>query len=234
MIEIAYPSYASGEPRPMKAAIIRGIAGDLRRRLFAGLAKPVEVTELARRTGRVKVNGREVGVIWDLAHAVHDNEGTPVLGICEYDPLEPGAIMISLSADLADEPELLRSTAAHEFGHAIFDMPAVIGARTRQTFRNSSGRAVPIDWREWRADEFMGAFLVPPYRLSKAFTRCATAADLPLRWRGASRVSTPFVLACEISGDAIDGITDMLAEEFGVSPAFMEIRLRKCGHVVAS
>ena len=112
MIEIAYPSYASGEPRPMKAAVIHAIAAELRSQLFRGSARRIEVAELARRAGRIKLNGREVRVIWDLAHKVHDNKGTPVLGICEHDPQEPRAIMISLDAALADETELFRSTAA--------------------------------------------------------------------------------------------------------------------------
>jgi hypothetical protein len=31
-----------------------------------------------------------------------------------------------------------------------------------------------IDWREWRADEFVGTFLVPPGRLSQAVVRRAS------------------------------------------------------------
>src|SRR5262245_13890082 len=237
MIEIAYPSYASGEPRPMKAAVVRGIATETRRRLFAGSPKRIEAADLARRTRRLRVNGRELRVIWDLEHEVHDSNGKPVLGICEYDPQEPRAVMISISSELADEPELLRSTVAHEFGHAIFDMPAAMGAGARQSFRSRLDRRrspAPIDWREWRADEFMGPFLVPPYRLSKAFARCAGVAGLALRWAGASRVSMPAIVLSEAGDDLIDGLTDTLAEEFGVSPAFMAVRLRKCGHLVAS
>ena len=237
MIEVAYPSYASGEPRPMKAAVIRGIASEVRRRLFAGSPRKIEPADLARRANRMKVNGREVRVIWDLEHSVHDSKGAPVLGICEYDPQEPRAVMISISSELADEPELFRSTAAHEFGHAIFDMPAVMGADARQSFRsklNVGGNAPAIDWREWRADEFMGAFLVPPYQLSKGFARCASAADLPLRWKGAGKLSTPAICIGDVGADLVESVIDTLAEEFGVSPAFMAVRLRKCGHLVAS
>jgi Zn-dependent peptidase ImmA (M78 family) len=237
MIEIAYSSFGSGEPRPMKAAAIRGIAAALRRQVFAGQAKPIDVTEFARRTGWLRINGRTIRVFWDLAHKVHDGKGVAVLGICEHDPQEPGAVMISLNADLVDEPELWRSTAAHEFGHAVFDMPAAIGGGARQTFRtrrDSDRTAAPMDWREWRADEFMGAFLVPPYQLAKAFARSASTAGIPLRWKGASKLSTPAVVAHEADVDAIGAITDMLAEEFGVSSAFMSVRLRKCGHIVAS
>ena len=237
MIEIAYPSHASGEPRPMKAAVIHAIAAGLRSQLFRGSARRIEVAELARRAARMRLNGRDVRVIWDLAHKVHDNKGTPVLGICEHDPQEPRAIMISLDVTLADEPELFRSTAAHELGHAVFDMPAAIGAGARQTFRTRRDlcrAAAPIDWSEWRADEFMGAFLVPAYPLSKSFTRCASAASLRLRWSGKGKVPVPAISAAEASGDAIDSLTDMLAEEFGVSPGFMAVRLQKYGHISAS
>jgi hypothetical protein len=237
MIEIAYPIFATGEPRPMKAAAIRAIAAALRRQVFAGRAKPIDVADFARRTGRLRVNGRTVRVFWDLAHKVHDGKGVPVLGICEHDPQEPGAVMISLNSELVDEPELWRSTAAHEFGHAVFDMPAAMGGGARQTFRtrrDNDRTGGPIDWREWRADEFMGAFLVSPYQLSKAFARCASMLTVPLRWKGASQLSTPAAIAHEAGADAIGAITDMLAEEFGVSSAFMSVRLRKCGHIVES
>jgi hypothetical protein len=237
MIEIAYPTFASGEPRPMKAAAIREIAAALRRQVFAGQAKSIDVADFARRTGRLRVNGRTMRVFWDLAHKVHDGKGLPVLGICEHDPEVPAAVMISLDADLVDEPELWRSTAAHEFGHAVFDMPAAMGGGARQTFRtrrDSDRTGAPIDWREWRADEFMGAFLVPRYQLAKAFARCASIAGTTLHWKGVSNVSTPAVIANEAGGDAVGAITDMIAEEFGVSSAFMSVRLRKCGHVVDS
>jgi hypothetical protein len=50
----------------------------------------------------------------------------------------------------------------------------------------------------------------------------------------ASKLSTPAILLSEAGEDLVDGLTDALAEEFGVSPPFMAVRLRKCGHLVAS
>ena len=44
----------------------------------------------------------------------------------------------------------------------------------------------------------------------------------------------PAISAADTSGDAIDSLTDMLAEEFGVSPGFMAVRLQKYGHINAS
>jgi hypothetical protein len=234
MIEIAYPSYASGEPRPMKAGAIRGLAAELRNRLFAASTKRIEVAQLTRRASRMRVNGREVHIIWDLAHRVHDSEGVPVLGVCEHDPQEPHAVMISLNADLAEETQLLRSTAAHELGHAIFDMPAAMGAGARRTFRtrrDSDSASAPIDWREWRADEFMGAFLTPKRQLARSLAREASAHGVALRWRVDEDTPTPTVAANEMNRSVIDAIAGALAEEFGVSECFISVRFRKYGLV---
>ena len=237
MIEVAYPSYPSGEPRPMKAAVVQDIATELRRQLFKGAARKIEVPELVRRAVQMKINGREVRFNWDIAHAIRCKDGEFLLGICEYDPQEPHSVMISIHSELVEEPELFRSTTAHELAHAIFDMPAGLGGKPRRVFRTRQDltRSVaPIDWREWRANEFMGTFLVPYHALSKDFARSVSGTDLRLRWRGNGEVPIPALLASETAGEAIDGITDLLAEEFGVSPAFMAVRLRKCGHVVAA
>lgn len=60
------------------------------------------------------------------------------LGVCENDPELPDTVMISVNASLlAHQPEVIRSTAAHEFAHAIFDMPAAMGGNIRRTFRTS-------------------------------------------------------------------------------------------------
>jgi Zn-dependent peptidase ImmA (M78 family) len=234
MIEIAYPSYASGEPRPMKAGAIRGLAAELRSQLFAASTKQIEVAQLTRRAGRMKVNGREVQIIWDIAHQVHDDEGVPVLGVCEHDPQEPRAVMISINADLANEPELLRSTAAHELGHAVFDMPAAMGAGARRTFRtrrDSDSTSVPIEWREWRADEFMGAFLTPKRQLARSLAREASAHGVALRWRVSEDIPTPTIAANEMNRCILGAIAGALAEEFGVSESFISVRFRKYGLV---
>jgi hypothetical protein len=237
MIEIAYPAYPSGEPRPMNAAVVQDIATELRGKLFKGAAKKIEVPELVRRAVHMNINGRVVRLIWDTGHAVHGKDGQPVLGICEYDPQEPNSVMISIHSDLAKEPELFRSTTVHELAHAIFDMPAGLGGEARRVFRTRrdlNRSAAPIEWREWRADEFMGTFLVTRYQVSKAFARCVTGTGVRMRWRGSDKAPVPALLARETAAEEIDGITDLLAEEFGVSPAFMAVRLSKYGHIVAA
>jgi hypothetical protein len=215
---------------------VRAIAETLRRRLFGAVARPIDVDDLARRAAGLRVNGRRIELAWDIDHAVHDEAGEPVLGVCEHDPDEPDMVMISLNGELlADQPHLLRSTAAHELGHAIFDMPAALGSGMRRSFRSQTtdrkSSAPVMDWREWRADEFMGAFLVPPGRLVQAVVRQASADRVPIHWVSETGIAKPRIVAAEAGWDTIEAIGDALAEEFGVSPAFMNVRLRKHGFV---
>jgi hypothetical protein len=193
------------------------------------------VSHLIRRTSQLRVNGRTLKIAWDIEHPVHDHERKRVLGVCEHDPEEPGTVMISLNAELLrDHPELLRSTAAHELGHAVFDMPGAMTTGAARAFRSRvEGRAsdAPIDWREWRADEFMGAFLTPKRQLARSFAREASAFGAAIRWNVIDEIPTPCVAANEVGWSAIDAIAGALAEEFGVSESFIGVRFRKYGLV---
>lgn len=231
----AYPCTRSGEPRRLTATAIGARAAELRACLFGPAIRPVEVPVLVRRLPDIAVNDRTIRLVWDLDHPVEDDAGVPVLGVCEHDPAEPTTVMISLNAELlADEPLLMRSTAAHELAHALFDMPAALGAGARRTFRTTTHAAffdqAPIDWPEWRADEFMGAFLVPIDRLARAVARQAGAQGLALRWGGAGAVARPKVTVAPDEPE-FGWMIDALAETFGVSPAFMAVRLHKSGFV---
>lgn len=235
-ISFEYPCTRAGEPRRLTAKAISACAGDLRSRLFGPAIRPVDVDQLVRRSRQARINGAPMTIVWDLGHAVHDDSGVPVLGVCEHDPAEPRTVMISLNSDLlADEPHLLRSTAAHELAHALFDMPAAFGAGSRRTFRTTSAAGslldqTPIDWSEWRADEFMGSFLVPPDRLARALARQAGAQGLKVSWAGAGGGRPKIEIAFD--EPELGWLTDALAETFGVSTAFMAVRLHKSGFIV--
>ena len=236
-IVIDYPATAAGEPRPMNAAFLGGRAGALRRELFGVRAGPIEVAELAAKTKRLVVNGRRMRIAWDIEHDVRDNKGKPVLGLCEVDADAPDTVMISISgARLIDRPELFRSTAVHELAHAIFDMPAALGRKSRKAVY-ASGAETPsvgggrIDWTEWRANEFMGAFLVPVQQLARALAKQAGAMGIPLRWRsGPGGLPVP-LLDLDACTEAAGWVVDALAELFGVSPDFMAVRLKKGGFI---
>ena len=87
--------------------------------------------------------------------------------------------------------------------------------------------AAPIDWREWRADEFMGAFLAPRRQLMRSFAREASALGATIRWNVIDEIPTPCIATNEVGWAKIDAIACALAEEFGVSEAFMGVRFRK-------
>jgi hypothetical protein len=237
VLAIAYPSTAAGDPHRLSAQKIASIASDIRSRLFGIQPRPVDVAALIAKTARLVVNGKPITLSWGLDRPIHDENGHEVLGVCENDPELPDTVMISVNASLlAHQPEVIRSTAAHEFAHAIFDMPAAMGGNIRRTFRTSVAPAIakpgtPIDWVEWRADEFMGAFLVPADKLARVLPKHASALDLPFRWRAApDGRSVPFV-DLDPSEGTLGLLVDDLAEAFGVTAAFMSVRLAKGGFI---
>jgi hypothetical protein len=234
VMSVEYPCLRSGEPAKLSAGAIRQIAEGFRERLFGPVVRPIQLESLVRKTTALRVNGRSVRIAWGLNYGVHDDQGIAVLGVCEHDPQEPGTVMISVNGELLwDDPELMRSTAAHELGHAIFDMPAAMAKGAARAFRSSrQGNASQVsDWREWRADEFMGAFLAPKRQLARAFAREAAAHGIAFRWRQDRGVPTPFIRAEETSAGAVDAMIGTLAAQFGLSDSFVGVRLQKYGLV---
>jgi len=237
VLAIAYASTAAGDPHRLSAQAIARIASDIRTRLFVVQPRPVDVAALIAKTARLVVNGKPITLSWGLDRPIHDENGHEALGVCENDPELPDTVMISINTSLlAHQPEVIRSTAAHEFAHAVFDMPAAMGGNIRRTFRTTAAPAIarpgaPIDWVEWRADEFMGAFLVPADKLARVLPKHASALDLPFRWRAApDGRSVPFV-DLDPSEGTLGLLVDDLAEAFGVTAAFMSVRLAKGGFI---
>lgn len=235
VLAIAYASTAAGDPHRLSAKAIASIASDIRTRLFGVRPRPVDVEALIAKTARLVVNGKPISLSWGLDRPIHDEDGREALGVCENDPELPDTVMISINVSLlGHQPEVVRSTAAHEFAHAIFDMPAAMGGNIRRTFRTTAAPAIarpgaPIDWVEWRADEFMGAFLVPADKLARVLPKHASALELPFRWRAApDGRSVPFV-DLDPSEGSLGLLVDELAEAFGVTAAFMSVRLAKGG-----
>lgn len=234
---IAYPRAAEGGPQRLNRGAIAALAGDIRGRLFGLQPKPIDIGALIARTRQIVVNGEAITLSWGLDRPVHDEAGHEALGACETDPDLPGTVFISINASLlAHQPEIIRSAAAHEFAHAIFDMPAAISGQHRRAFRTPFAASLPrpdaaIEWAEWRADEFMGAFLAPAERIARIIPKHASALGLPLRWRAsAGGPSIPF-LDLDPSEGTLGLLVDSLAESFGVTAAFMSVRLAKGGFI---
>ena len=252
-ISIRYPHFSrSAEPRPMKAGVIREIAATVRRQVFGNLGPvPVDVEAVIGKGSRIEANGIALEAHWDLDHAVTSECGDPAMGVCDYDPASPGSVMVSINGELmAERGDLMRSTVLHEFGHLLFDSPSWVKQVTQlrlpfpdyppgpRAFRcvtpdeghlkNSRAKGGVMDWREFRANEFMGAFLVPPKLLCQKLTSRALEADLPFA-SGNSKVFPGFraiaLDRCEYLH--LEAVVIELAEVFGVSPGFIRIRLAR-------
>ena len=226
---------SSREPRPMTTQQIWGVADQVRRQLAPGRSVVcLDLERLIRAAGRMMINGIAIATHWDFERSVQDGRGREALGVTEADPALPNIVLISLNAKLIAEREYLkRSTLAHEFGHAVFDGPSMLRQAGKPAFAMvtpneghlaaaSRGRG-GMDWREFRANEFMGALLAPRALLHRELVRRAIALRLPLRNAGEGE---PVLRA---GGDPIrvEELLLDLAERFSVSSSFIEYRLHR-------
>ena len=235
-IEVGYPFYPTSlEPRPMKAQQIWSVAEQVRRQLAPRRQVPrLDLDRLTRLAGSMLVNGVSIATHWDFERSVHDAEGREALGVTEADPALPGIVLISLNAELIAERDYLkRSTLAHEFGHAVFDGPSMLRQAGQPAFSmvtpdeahlNAPARPREgMDWREFRANEFMGALLAPRALLHRELLRRAIALKLPLVDVGEDHP----VLRAKADPMRVEELLLDLAERFAVSPSFIEYRLRR-------
>jgi hypothetical protein len=235
-LTIAYPQVrATSEPLPLKASRIWELAAAVREQITGGRRILVlEVERLVARTRRMLVNGSLLRTQWDLDQDVLDDRGREALGVTEADSRVPGTILICLNAQLiAGRDYLERSTAAHELAHAIFDGPAMLRHTRERAFAmvtpdeghlaTSTGTGERIDWREFRANVFMGALLAPRDLLHRELVRRANAIGLPLV---DANQGEP-VLRGRGDPERIEQLHLDLAERFGVSAEFIAYRLQR-------
>lgn len=236
----------SFEPKRLKAEVIWAVADAARVQVSSNALRPkVEIAQIISRTRHLVVNGIAFEAHWELDHPVIDDTGQPVAGAVEYDESIPQAALISINCDLLrGRDDLACSTAAHELGHAIFDTPAWIQQAGRvpnspsampmhhfqpAPYEDTWSDRLPasaIDWCEWRANEFMGAFLAPRNLLHRHLHKRAAALGVPLV-EAASSHDLPIVNERKASSDAIEALLIELAEIFGLSTEFIRVRLRK-------
>ena len=156
--------------------------------------------------------------------------------------------------------ELRLSTLAHEMGHAIFDGPALVSHHQNQpladlrqegtvrAFRlvtetqtqlQKADNLLPshIRFAELRANEFMGSLLVPRQLLWDAVMEEAPKHALEIRYgEDTLFAETPDgekkIVWSEVTYD-MDcwSFTRVLAPHFGVSPAFIEVRMMRYGMI---
>ena len=243
---IRYPHFViSREPRPIRRDAVWQVAQEARQQILSHPRRPkIDVGVLAARSRRLRVNGLPFETCWSFDQPVVDRAGNAALGATEVDETRPEAALIRVNTGLIGEAEeLTRSTALHELGHAVFDAPAWLtrvrkraagGMRAELKVTGVLGPKQPqarprIDWREWRANEFMGAFLVPGPLLHEHMIRKASLLGLPMIQTEADE--RPLLARPRAELDRIDALVFDLAELFGVSAPFIEVRLRKYGLV---
>lgn len=119
-------------PRYIKHSEVEEIAVLARLQLVDEVTDAIPLSILRDITS-LKINGIQFDLWVDTEHPINDEQGNPVLGVCEFDPeASPDATLLSVSpvGETASE-ELVLSTFAHELGHAIFDAPGWIVAATK-------------------------------------------------------------------------------------------------------
>jgi hypothetical protein len=251
MLVLNYPHFRpSFEPRRLRAPEIWALGEAARRQIAGAAQKPkLDLARLIARSRRLQVNGLAFETHWELGRAITDDAGNPALGVLEHDESWPAAALISLNGALIEEREdLARSTAGHELGHAVFETPAWIQRSRQPSLRLELNEPAPErrfqpvatggaaakaaagvpDWREWRANEFMGALLAPRPLLHRHMFKRAAALGIPMiaPERGHE---LPLLAGRKAGFEATETLAIDLAEIFGVSIDFIQVRLRKYG-----
>jgi hypothetical protein len=186
--------------------------------------------EVPDRLRRLEVNGVAFDVEWDLDHEVLNPAGKPVMGVTEYDKASPECVMVSVNGPkLRCLDTLLRSTIAHELGHVVFDAPGWVSIPPdAPVCTGFSSRKSPHDPREARANEFMGALLVPASLLRVDLQRQAKRLRLPQSPRPSTIMAgAPAYDAAHLDSDSIEEAIFVLAERYGVSESFLRVRLER-------
>lgn len=220
-------SAANAAPAKLSAAEVWSVARAVRRQLAPDCSvRKLQLEDLAESIEGSEVNGIVFEVAWDLEHAVLNLGGKPVMGVTEYDKASPDCVMVSVNGPmLASAEALMRSTIAHELGHVVFDAPGWIRVPPlAPAYSTASEKS--RDPRETRANEFMGALLVPPMLARVDLQRQAKRARLAASVHPSSVVPGAVAYdALRLDRDAVEEVIFALAERYGVSESFLRVRL---------
>jgi hypothetical protein len=226
-------AYRHSRPTAVPARLSPAEVWSVARAVRAQLAierseRKLELGNVAQRVVQLEINDIPFDVAWDLEHEVLNAAGKPVMGVTEYDKASPDCVMVSVNGPmLADTEPLLRSTIAHELGHVVFDAPGWV--RVPPAAPAYSGTAAAnkrSDPRETRANEFMGALLVPPMLARIDLQRQAKRQRLPASVRPSNMVPGALAFdALRLDRDVVEEVIFELAERYGVSTSFLQVRL---------
>ena len=224
-------SQFTAAPEGLSLAEIWAVATSLRRQLVPdSLERRVPLRDIGEHLSRLEINGVAFDVDWDLDHRVANRAGQQVMGVTEYDKASPDCVLVSVNGPMLQGSDtLLRSTIAHEIGHLVFDAPGWIlippDAPVRSEFDGMKNRRDP---REVRANELMGALLVPPWLLRVDWHRQAKRQRFPAAEHPSTVISgAPAYDGASLDGDAVEEAIFTLAERYGVSQSFIQVRLER-------
>lgn len=216
-------------PAQLTASEIWSVARAVRMQLADDrFARKLELNDVAQRVAQIDINDIAFDVAWDLEHEVLNQSGEPVMGVTEYDKASPDCVMVSVNGPMLHPAEtLLRSTIAHELGHVVFDAPSWIRVpHAAPAYSTAASSHAQSDVRELRANEFMGALLVPPTLARVDLQRQAKRHRLPASRRPSNVIiGTPAYDALRLDREAVEEVIFELAELYGVSTSFLRVRL---------
>lgn len=226
----------------MRAPQIWQIAQSVRNQIYRPDKLFLAPRVIAQGMQNVVVNGVAFDVIWDFDNLVHDENGELVRGVTEFDPTDAaGQVMVSVMGTANGErPEIELSTTGHEAGHVIFDMPAAVHANrhsrfsdTDQQLRRFRGREPDTkspapDWKEWRANEFMGGLLAPSHLLHRQLLQIASDGGFPLcQGQSFSDPQLPVVDFRKVHPPDIRHALNLTGKRLGISADFARVRMIK-------
>lgn len=218
-------------PEALSGPEIWAVARKLRNQLAEDrFERRLAVDEVPSRLSNIDVNGVSFEIEWDLDHEVRNRAGKPVMGVTEYDKASPECVMVSVNGPkLRGLDTLLRSTIAHELGHVVFDAPGwVLIPPNSPVCTGFSSKRSARDPREARANEFMGALLVPASLLRVDLVRHAKRHRLSQSPRPSTIMAgAPAYDAACLDTDSVEDVIFALAERYGVSESFMRVRLER-------
>lgn len=221
----------TAQPERLSAPELWSVAREVRRQLAPGrFQRQLPLADVTQALPRLVVNGVGFDVEWDLDHRVFNPAGKEVMAVTEYDKASPDCVLVSVNGPkLAHAETLLRSTIAHEIGHLVFDAPGWVlvppAAPVKSGFAAIGTKACP---RERRANEFMGALLVPPELLRVDWQRQAKQHRFVPSERASAVISgAPAYDGASLEREAVEEAIFALAERYGVSESFLSVRLER-------
>jgi hypothetical protein len=252
-IQAYYRHHGNHVPFYIKHSDVEQVAAHIRSQLVPAQREALTIEDLSSITA-LEVNSVEYDVWLDMDHELLDDDQNPVYGVFEYEPSSAiNAVSVCVapkSEELIDEVRL--STLAHEMGHAVFDAPAMIvhhqndptahmdeGSRLRayrlttenQDHLQQASVMLPDDVRfaEFRANEFMGSLLVPRDLLWNAIEEMAKEYSLELDYGQGMPGQQKIIWNYFDFNIDRKTLAEKLAPRFGVTPIFIEVRMKRYG-----